>query len=395
MKENVPGFEEARLGESKISILRARQIQLTGRKTMKKVSFFGVMLTLIAVATVSMAQQPAAKTEKTEKKPLPLVFTQALPLPGVQGRFDHFTAAPEKARIYLSALGNDTVEVIDTTRGVRIQSVTGLGMPQGVVYVPDFDKLFVANRVAAPHDADLPGKGVVKVFDASGGDLKLIDTIEFHADCDNLRYNADDKRVYVGFGDGPTAGLGMIDAATDKRVGEYTLGAHPESFQIEKSGTKIFVNIADDNLIAVVDRKTSAVTKWPLKGLENNFPMALDEADHRVFIGVRKPPRLLVLDSNSGNVIATLPAAPAMDDLYYDANLKRVYVPGEGYISVFQQEDADHYHPLANVPTTPGAHTAGFFNSVGKKSKGGSTFVLAVPARGGKVAEVWFYSTQE
>jgi DNA-binding beta-propeller fold protein YncE len=359
---------------------------------MNKVSFTCVVLTLIASTTTSIAQQPAAKPDK---KPLPLKFTQALPLPGVQGRFDHFSADPEKARIYLSALGNDTLEVIDTVRGARIQSVTGLGMPQGVVYASDVEKLFVANRVAAPHDPDLPGKGLVKVFDASGGDLKLIDTIEFHADCDNLRYSATEKRVYVGFGDGPTAGLGMIDAATDKRVGEYTLGAHPESFQLEKSGSKIFVNIADANLIEVVDRKAGAVTKWPLKGLASNFPMALDEEHQRLFIGVRVPPRLVVLDTNSGNVVASLPAAPSMDDLYYDANLKRVYVPGEGYISVFQQDDADHYHPLPNVPTTPGAHTAGFFTGVGKKSKGGGTLVLAVPARGGRVAEVWFYSTEE
>src|ERR1700688_3344174 len=135
---------------------------------MNKVSC--VALILIASATISMAQQPQAKTEK---KPLPLAFTQALPLPGVQGRFDHFSADPANARIYLSALGNDTVEVIDTTRGARIQSITGLGMPQGVVYVPEFHKLFVATRVAGPHDPDEPGKGMVRVFGGSP-DLKLI-----------------------------------------------------------------------------------------------------------------------------------------------------------------------------------------------------------------------------
>jgi DNA-binding beta-propeller fold protein YncE len=183
----------------------------------------------------------------------------------------------------------------------------------------------------------------------------------------------------------------MIDAATDKRVGDFTIGVHPESFQLEKSGTRIFVNLADSNQIAVVDRKTRAVTKWPLKGLASNFPMALDEEHQRLFIGARMPARLAVLDTKTGNVVASLPAAAGMDDLYYDASLKRVYVPGEGSISVFQQDDPDHYHLVANVPTTPGAHTAAFFSHVGKKAKN-DTFVLAVPARGGKVAEVWFYS---
>lgn len=360
-------------------------------KAVSKASRISVVVTMIAATIISMAQQPAAKIEN---KPLPLQFTQALPLSGVQGRFDHFSADPERARIYLAALGNDSIEVIDTTRGARIQSVTGLGMPQGVVYVPKVARLYVGNRVAGPHDPDLPGKGEVKVFDASSADLRLVDTIEFHADCDNLRYDATDERVYVGFGDGPTAGIGMIDPATDKRVGEFTVGGHPESFQLEKSGTRIFVNIADSNEIAVVDRKTGAVTKWPLKGLARNFPMALDEEHHRLFIGVRTPPRLAVLDSNSGKVIASLPAAPGMDDLYYDASLKRIYGPGEGFITVFQQDHSDHYRRIASIQTSPGAHTAGFFPHFGKKSKT-NTFVLAVPARGGRVAEVWFYSTQE
>jgi|HubBroStandDraft_2_1064218.scaffolds.fasta_scaffold00428_8 DNA-binding beta-propeller fold protein YncE len=358
---------------------------------MRKIPSLSVVVTLIAATTISIAQKPAAQIEK---KPLPLQFMQALPLPGVQGRFDHFSADPEKARIYLSALGNDSLEVIDTTRGARIQSVTGLGMPQGVVYAPEVEKLFVGNRVAGPGEPDLPGKGVVKVFDASSAALKLVDTIEFHADCDNLRYDATDERVYVGFGDGPTAGIGMIDPATDKRVGEFTIGGHPESFQLEKSGARIFVNIADSNEIAVVDRKTGVVAKWPLKGLARNFPMALDEEHHRLFIGVRTPSRLAVLDTNSGNVVASLPAAPGMDDLYYDAGLKRIYGPGEGFISVFQQDDADHYRPIASVRSSPGAHTAGFFPHFGKKSKA-DTFVLAVPARGGRLAEVWFYSPQE
>jgi DNA-binding beta-propeller fold protein YncE len=358
---------------------------------MKKVPGFWLLLALIVSTAPSFGQGTQAQTEK---KALPLQFRQALPLPDVQGRFDHFTADLASSRIFLSALGHDSVEVIDSTRGARIHSITGLGMPQGVVYVPEFDKLFVGDRVAGPQQRDEEGKGNVKIFDASTPEFKLLDTIEFHADCDNLRYDPASKRVYVGFGDGPAAGIGMIDAATGKRIGEFTLGAHPESFQLEKSGNRIFVNIADTNQVAVVDRKSGSVTKWPLKGLARNFPMALDEEDKRLLIGVRTPPRLAVLDTTSGNLIAALPSAAEMDDLYYDAKLRRVYVPGDGLISVFQQDDADHYHLIASIRTSPSAHTAGFFSHLGKKSKG-DTFVLAVPARGGKVAEVWFYATQE
>jgi hypothetical protein len=86
--------------------------------------------------------------------------------------------------------------------------------------------------------------------------------------------------------------------------------------------------------------------------------MALAEADHRLFVATRTPPRLVVFDTNSGHLVATLPTVQDSDDLYYDSARQRVYVPGgEGYISVFQQDDADHYKLLAKVQTAIGAQT--------------------------------------
>ena len=121
--------------------------------------------------------------------------------------------------------------------------------------------------------------------------------------------------------------------------------------------------------------------------------MALDEPDHRLFVATRTPPRLAVFDTNSGHLIAAFPTVQDSDDLYYDSARKRVYVPGgEGYISVFQQEDADHYKLLAKVPTAIGARTAGYF---GKGRKGFDRFYLAVPARADHDAEVWIFTVQD
>jgi hypothetical protein len=120
--------------------------------------------------------------------------------------------------------------------------------------------------------------------------------------------------------------------------------------------------------------------------------MALDEADHRLFVGVHVPPRLAVIDTNSGRLVAALPAVQDSDDLYFDGDRKRIYMPGgEGFIDVFQMSDPDHYRLIAKIPTAIGAKTAGYY---GKQGKGFDRFYLAVPARGGQSAEVRIYTVQ-
>jgi len=200
--------------------------------------------------------------------------------------------------------------------------------------------------------------------------------------------------VYVGYGEDETGAIGMIDALTGKRMGEdFKVGAHPESFQLESSGPDIYVNLPDLKQIAVVNRKTRAVSRWPLT-MESNFPMALDEADHRVFVATRSPARMAVFDTTSGHLVAALPCVQDSDDLYYDSARKRIYVAGgEGFISVFQQKDADSYVPLAKIPTAVGARTAGYVGKIGKK--GFDRFYLAVPARAKRGAEIWIYTVQE
>jgi len=213
---------------------------------------------------------------------------------------------------------------------------------------------------------------------------------------DNLRYDAAAKRVYVGFGDEGNAAIGMVDAATNQRVQEeYKLGAHPESFQLESAGPRIFVNLPDLKQIAVIDRRTGAIAKWPLSNFEGNFPMALDESNHRLFVGTRTPPRLVVLDADSGAVISAVRCAADSDDLYYDSLYKRVYVAGgQGFISVFRAK---------RIPATincwrkylrlQGRAPRAMRQRLGKRAA--TVFFLGVPARAGHEAEVWVYQAQE
>ena len=309
----------------------------------------------------------------------PIVWTGAIPLEGVKGRFDHFASG--KGKVFVSGLGNNSVEVIELFAGTRVHEITGVPGPQGVAFSPETNKLFVANQ-----------KGKLYIYD--GDSFNLLTTLDFEGGADNLRYDPANKRIYVGCGDDEkNSAIAAVDAVTNKRLDEvYKIGGEPESFQLEKSGPNIYVNIPELKQIAVINRNTKEISRWPL-ALNQNFPMALDEADHRLFVGTREPATLSIFNTNTGHMVASLPSVQDTDDLYYSAEHKRIYVPGgEGYIYVFQQNDPDHYSLLSKVPTTVGARTAGYF---GRQGKGFDRFYLAIPASISAGAEVRIYTVQD
>jgi hypothetical protein len=223
----------------------------------------------------------------------PMVLTGAIPLPNVQGRIDHLGVDP-KGRLFVSALGNNTEEVIDLAAGIRNRTINGIPNPQGVVYVSELNKLFV-------------GSDAGKLYVYDGNSFELLSAIDFGNDVDNVRYDAATKRIYVGFGDAESGAIGEVDATTNKRLDQvFKLGAHPESFQLEKSGPHMYVNLPELKQVADIDRTMGTIARWPLDA-ESNFPMALDKTDRRIFVVTRAPARLVVLDANTGRVIATLP----------------------------------------------------------------------------------------
>src|SRR6202158_5180309 len=341
------------------------------------------LLTVSSVALLVLATLVSRTTKTSEaqlqaREILPLQLEEQIPVPSVAGRLDHFTADTKRKRLFVSALGNNTVEVIDVFAGKVIYSIKGLAQPQGPLYVPSVDKLYVANAE----------DGKVRVYD--GATYTLRKTIDFGKDPDNVRYDEASKKVYVGFGE-DDGGIAMIDPKTDERVGQvYKTEGHPESFQVEASGTHVFVNVPDaGNVVESIDRKTGAVTKWPLAGLRANYAMALNEADHRLFTVTRKTPMLVVLDTATGKEVARLRAAGECDDVYFDESRKRIYVIGaEGFISVFQQNDPDHYELVASVPSAVGVRT-GFFYA--KRDR----LYVGVPAKGSEPAQVWTFEAED
>lgn len=330
------------------------------------------LFTAKAVCGVALLSCYAAATSNAQSAPLKL--KQTISLPGVEGRIDHFAFDPIGERLFVCALGNNTVEVLDLQKGERVHSITGLGAPQGVGYVPSLNRLFVANDKG----------GICKIYD--GKSFQPVGELNLKDDADNIRYDQATKEIYIGFGSG---GIAVVNPADGKQVGSIKLSAHPEAFQLEENGSRIFVNVPNSRQVAVIDHnKGQVIARWKTDIASENFPMALDEADRRLFIGCRLPPKLIVLNTDSGNVVAKIDISGDADDVFYDGKRHRIYVIcGAGKIDIIERSDPNTYKELAKMDTPNGART-GFF------VPNQDMLFVAVPHRGSQQAEVRGYHAE-
>lgn len=304
-----------------------------------------------------------------------------IPLPGVSGRIDHLSVDVKGQRLFVAAVANHTLEVVDLKSGRRVHTITNLAEPQGVFYDASTNRLFVACGL----------DGVTKIFD--GTTFQVVATVKFPDDADNIRYDPRDKGVIVGYAGAKqlrnrqegNGGLGFLDSS-GKRTGDIVIDAHPESFQLEQTGTRLFVNVPDKKEIEVIDVvKRSVLARWPVTSSQGNFPMALDESHHRLFVGCRTPPRLLAFDTETGKEVASGEIAGSTDDLFYDSRRSRVYVlTSQGFLEVFQAKDPDHYDRIARYHTPPGTQTGLFVPEWGK-------LFAAVRKQGEQSAEIHVY----
>lgn len=304
----------------------------------------------------------------------PLKPAGRVDLPGVEGRFDHFAFDATTGRLFVAALGNNSIEVIDTRSAKRVASARGVDEPQGLAFVPP-RKLIVANG----------GSGDVQVRE--GDDLHVAARVATAGDADNVRYDSAARRAYVGVGSGA---LVAIDPSSAKKLCEVRLPAHPESFQLERAGTRIFVNVPNAHQIAIIDRQSMTVTAtWKITAAASNYPMTLDEEDKRLFVVCRNPARVLVYDTTTGTMTTSFEAVGDADDAFWDAKRKRLYViGGQGFVDVFQPESDQRYTRIAHVTTGSGARTGLFVPDVGR-------LFVAVPHRGTQTAGILMFETRE
>src|SRR5206468_369673 len=289
-------------------------------------------------AIVLIGYTAIAPSQEGGKQPFRLV--QTISLPNVKGRLDHMDVDVKRKRLFVAGLENGTLEVVDLQAGKWVRSIPGFEKPQGALYVPELNKLFVASG----------DDGMLRVF--WGDTLDLLDPIQLDRGPNRVVYEPHRKLLYVGYG-GKDAGkdygeVGIIDAETDKHVGDVRAEAHPAELLPDNSGKTLFVFVSTASKVQVVDtKKREVVSTWPVSS-QRNGDGAFDEKTHRLFIGTRTPPQMIVMDSQTGKEIANLPTVEGMDGVYFDGEHKRVYVSGGrdfdfGYIFAYQQKDADHY----------------------------------------------------
>jgi hypothetical protein len=300
----------------------------------------------------------------------PLLLDTKIPLGQVSGRIDHLGIDVKRQRLFVAELGNDSLGVVDLAVGKVLRTIAGFREPQGVAYVPFADSVFVANA----------GDGSVHIL--RGDDFAAIGRLELGDDADNVRVDTARSRVLVGYGEGA---LAVIDPATRTKAADIRLKAHPEGFQIDDTGTQVFINVPDAHDIEAVDLAVGSTRSFPTLGARSNFPMAIDGEAHRLLVVFRSPPTLMALSSQDGHVVAKIGTCSDADDVFVDARRHRVYVScGEGVVDVLDEQDLAGYRRVARVPTVSGARTSLFAPELDR-------LFVAVRARWNEPAAIWVF----
>jgi hypothetical protein len=301
----------------------------------------------------------------------PLHLEAQIALGEVQGRIDHLALDLQRDRLYVAELANHSLGIVDLSQGKVLPALTGLLEPQGVAYSSSTDTIYVADG----------GDGAVHLF--HGADFSPAGRIDVGDDPDNIRVDAANDRVLVGYGNG---GLVSIDPHAKRIVGRITLSSHPESFQLGSDGRRAYANVPQSREVAIVDLVSQRqIASWPTKPLSANFPLALDEAHSILLIVFRQPATLVALATENGSVRSSLKTCGDADDVFIDHRRKRAYVScGEGFIGIYSLE-GQTLARIAEIPTAPGARTSLFVPERGR-------LYLAVPKTSAGAARIQIYT---
>jgi DNA-binding beta-propeller fold protein YncE len=337
---------------------------------------------IICVTTLAQLLLIVSATLAQNNPPLRLV--QTIAMPNVKGRIDHMDVDVKGKRLFVAGLENGSLEVLDLAAGKWSKSRPGFKKTQGVAYIPSLNKVFVASG----------DDGMLRVF--RGDTLELLDSIKLELGPNRVTYDPRTKILYVGYG-GKDAGkdygmVGIIDAKTDKSLGDIKVEAHPAELLLDKSGKTLYVFVSSTSKVQVVDAKKREVVSAWLVSSQRNGDGAFDEKTHRLFIGTRTPPQMIVMDSNAGKEVASLPTVEGMDGVYFNAAQKCVYVSGGrdndvGYVFVYQQNDTDHYELIGKIPTRSGAGTSFWSPELNR-------FYVGAPAHDNEEAAILVFEPQ-
>jgi len=294
----------------------------------------------------------ALGADVTAAEPATLELLQTIPLKGVAGRLDHVAIDRAHARLFVANLSNNSLDIVDLKAGKLIKQILDQKKIQGIAYSPELDRIYVGNGTA----------GTCNVFD--GREYQLLKSISLPG-ADNVRYLAGRRLVYVGHAEKK---LTAFDEETYEVKATIELPGRPEGFQLETKRPLLYMNTVEPTRLVVVDTDKNEVRhSHPLKLADRAYPLAVDEANHRLFLGCRDKPSVVVLNSETGEEVTSIAIPADIDDLFYDAKNKRLYAScGAGSLAVLRQRDADHYETLETIPTTKLARTC-FFDPAGER----------------------------
>src|SRR5437667_2869945 len=256
---------------------------------------FPAVWLVVIICAIGYAQ--TGSSQKSAKQPLRLV--QTISIPSVKGRLDHMDVDVKGKRLFVAGLENSTLEVVDLQAGKWMRSILGFKTPQGALFVPELNKLFVASG----------DDGMLRVF--RGETLELLDSIHLEPGPNRVVYEPKSKLVYVGYG-GKDAGkdygeVGIIDAQNDKIVGDVRIVAHPSEILLDKAGTTLFVFSSAASRLQLIDtNKREVLSTWPVTS-QRPGDAAFDQSTSRLLIGTRTPAEMIAMDSKSGKEVAHLP----------------------------------------------------------------------------------------
>lgn len=298
----------------------------------------------------------------------PLVLTQTVAFPNLRGAFNHMSVGAKHHLLFAAAPSNGTVEIVDLDEGKSVRSLKG-DRPAAVRYAPEFNQLYVSHGQS------------LSIYD--GKNLALITSIDLHSRLDELQYDTEAGELYVGCMSEGETGVAVVAIPSGKLLGRIALPGRPQGIALERQGSRIFANVPSQGKVAVMDRRRRfLLALWPVERVKGNTPIALDEVDHRLFLGGREPPRLVVLNTRTGKQVTEVTIDGFADDMFWDPARHLIYIScGEGFVDVIAQRDPDHYQRVQRVPTSEGAATSAF-------SPGMNSLYVGSPRREGKPADI-------
>lgn len=257
------------------------------------------------------------------------------------GFWDYLNADDATGMLYVSH--GKMVHVVDMKTGKNVATITDVNGVHGIAIAPELQKGFISNGA----DSN------VTVF--STKDFTVIEKVPIKGkNPDAILYEPFSKTVITW--NGRSSNASVIDAKTDKLIKIIDLAGKPEAAVSDGKG-KVFVNIEDKSEVCMINVMTWKVEQtWSISPGEGPSGLAIDIENHRLFSATDK--LMVVLDSETGKVVATLPTGGRVDGAGFDPGLKRAYSScGEGELTVVQEENPDSFKVLANVPTKAGART--------------------------------------